>query len=135
MLAASALHSLPDMKKLLLAVTLAAGVNLALAHAHLLSSVPADASTLSAPPGSLVLNFSEAATLTAATIQKAGAAARKLVPLPSRAAVQVSFALPALAPGQYVVSWRALSADGHIMPGSIHFTIAVASGQERAPSH
>jgi methionine-rich copper-binding protein CopC len=83
----------------------------------------------------LVLNLSEAATLTAASIQKAGAAARKLVPLPTRAAAQVSFALPPLAPGKYVVSWRALSADGHIMPGRIHFTLAAPGGPEPAASH
>jgi methionine-rich copper-binding protein CopC len=112
------------MKRLIPAVALLALVSLAHAHAHLRSSVPADGSTLSASPPTLVLNFSEAAVLTAASIQKAGAAIRKLVPLPTKAAVEVSFALPALAPGAYVVSWRALSADGHIMPGKIHFTIA-----------
>jgi methionine-rich copper-binding protein CopC len=97
--------------------------------------VPADASTLSSSPPSLVLNFSETTLLTAASIQKAGAAARKFVPLPTKAAVQVSFALPALAPGVYVVSWRSLSADGHIVSGSIHFTIDAGSSQEHAATH
>jgi methionine-rich copper-binding protein CopC len=114
------------MRSLLLGAALLACASVADAHAHLRSSVPADASTLSVSPPSLVLNFSEAALLTAATIQKEGATARKLVPLPTRASVQVSFALPPLAPGAYVVSWRALSDDGHIMPGRIHFTIAAA---------
>lgn len=114
------------MRRLLPAAVLLALVSVVHAHAHLRSSVPADASTLSISPASLVLKFSEAAVLTTATLQKEGAAARKLVPLPTRASMQVSFALPALAPGAYVVSWRALSADGHIMPGKIHFTIAAA---------
>ena len=123
------------MKGLLLGTALLALASLAHAHAHLTSSVPADASRLSTSPPNLVLNFSEAAVLTAASIQKPGAAPRKLLPLPTRAAPQVSFALPPLAPGAYVVSWRALSADGHIMPGSVHFTIAAGSGQEQAASH
>jgi methionine-rich copper-binding protein CopC len=123
------------MKRLLPGVTLLALVSLAHAHAHLRSSEPADGSTLSAAPSMLVLSLSEAATLTAASIQKAGAPARKLEPLPTRAAVQVRLTLPALAPGVYLVSWRALSADGHIMPGKIHFTIAAASAPRRAASH
>jgi methionine-rich copper-binding protein CopC len=122
-------------KRLLLGATLLALASLAHAHAHLTSSAPADASTLSTSPPSLVLNFSEAAVLTAASIQKAGAAPRKLLPLPTRAAAQVSFALPALTPGAYVVSWRALGADGHIMPGRLGFTIVAGSGQEHAASH
>jgi methionine-rich copper-binding protein CopC len=117
------------MRRFLGAALLLALVGLAHAHAHLRSSAPADASTVSAPPRSIVLNFSEAALVTAATIQKEGAAARKLGPLPGKASLQVSFALPALVPGTYEVSWRALSADGHIMSGRIHFTIAAGRGQ------
>lgn len=123
------------MKRLRVGITLLALAGIAHAHAHLRSSLPADGSTLSAPPATLVLSFSEAATLTAASIQRAGAAASKLVPLPTKASVRVSFALPALAPGVYVVSWRALSADGHIMPGKIHFTVAAPSGQDHAAPH
>jgi methionine-rich copper-binding protein CopC len=33
-------------------------------------------------------------------------------------------ALPALAPGSYQVSYRALSADGHIVPGQLRFTLS-----------
>ena len=132
----SSIHArLVPVNRLLPGATLLAFASLACAHAHLTSSVPADASTLSSSPSGLVLNFSEAAVLTAASIQKAGAAPRKLLPLPTRAVAQVSFALPALTPGVYLVSWRALSADGHIMPGKIHFTIAAGSGQEHAASH
>lgn len=118
------------MRKRLVGVTLLACATLAHAHAHLRSSVPADASTLDTSPPGLVLNFSEAALLAAASIQKAGAAPLRLAPLPTKAALQVRFALPALEPGAYVVSWRALSADGHIMPGEIHFTIGAASDRE-----
>ncbi len=123
------------MRKPLFAMALLACATVANAHAHLRSSIPADASTVSASPPSLVLNFSESALLTAAAIQGAGGAARKLEPLPTKAAAQLSLPLPALAPGTYVVSWRMLSADGHIVPGSIHFTVAPGSGQEHAAPH
>lgn len=115
------------MRNLLFGLALLACATVADAHAHLRNSVPADGSTLSASPRSLVLNFSEAGLVTAAAIQKAGATAQKLEPLPTKAAVQVSLALPALPPGTYVVSWRVLSADGHVMPGKIHFTVAGGS--------
>ncbi|TLZ57156.1 MAG: copper resistance protein CopC, partial [Gammaproteobacteria bacterium] len=38
------------------------------------------------------------------------------------------------APGTYVVSWRAASADGDVMPGRIRFTVsggAASQGERR----
>jgi methionine-rich copper-binding protein CopC len=92
------------------------------AHAHLKDSTPADGSKLAAAPGVLVLEFSEPAQLTALSITHAGASAHKLS-APAAAAAQVRIALPALTPGEYLVTWRALSADGHLAPGQIHFTV------------
>jgi copper resistance protein C len=122
------------MRNLLLGAALLTCATVADAHAHLRGSMPADASTLSASPPSLELNFSEAALVTAASIQEAGGIPRKLGPLPTRAAERVSLTLPALEPGAYVVSWRVLSADGHIMPGKIHFTIAPAGAHKHPAS-
>jgi methionine-rich copper-binding protein CopC len=31
--------------------------------------------------------------------------------------------LPALPPGKYTLSWRAIAKDGHAMPGAVHFSI------------
>jgi len=95
---------------------------LALAHAHLTGSSPADGAQVTAAPTELVLSFSEAAQLTALAIARAGGAKQKLTaPAGSQARIRVP--LPALAAGDYVVSWRALGADGHLVPGQIHFTI------------
>ena len=80
----------------------------ALAHAHLTGSSPADGSHVADAPTTLVLSFSEAAQLTA----------------PAAAQARIRVPLPALAAGDYVVSWRALGADGHLVPGQIRFTIA-----------
>lgn len=101
----------------------------AIAHAHLQKSSPADNSVVTTSPPTLVLNFSEAARLTALSIQKDSEPQLKLQPPSISAAQQISVPLPQLAPGAYSVSWRVLSDDGHVMSGTLHFTLAA----EHAP--
>jgi methionine-rich copper-binding protein CopC len=110
------------------AIVLSGGIAAVQAHAHLRSAVPADGSVLSAPPPQVVLEFSEPARLTAAWIQRSGGARRKIAPLPRQSAASVALPLPALRAGLYELSWRALSADGHIVPGHIHFTVMPPNG-------
>lgn len=105
------------------AIVLSSGIAAAYAHAHLRSAVPADGSVLSASPRQVVLDFSEPARLTAAWIQRSGSARRKIEPLPRQSATSLEVPLPKLSRGSYELSWRALSADGHIVPGHIHFTV------------
>ena len=94
------------------------------AHAHLLEAAPADGSTLQGAPRQLQLVFSEAARLTALSIQEAGEAApRKLTPLPQQPAARFVIDLPQLAAGSYQVKWRALSDDNHLASGSIRFVV------------
>ncbi|MGH8260096.1 MAG: copper resistance CopC family protein [Steroidobacteraceae bacterium] len=94
------------------------------AHAHLRGSVPANDSVSRTAPASAVLDFSEPARLTAAWIRKSGGQNHKLASLPSTSSARVSVPLPPLMPGRYELSWRALSADGHIVPGHIRFTVS-----------
>ena len=94
------------------------------AHAHLQKSSPAEGSVITTSPPNLVLNFSEAAKLTALSIQKGSAPEQKLKPLSTTAAQQISVPLPALTPGTYSVNWRVVSDDGHMMAGVLHFTLA-----------
>jgi methionine-rich copper-binding protein CopC len=98
------------------------------AHAHLQKASPADNSVITAAPSNLVLNFSETARLTVLSIQKDKEPKQDLKPLPTTAARQIAVPLPPLTPGTYSVSWRAVSDDGHVMPGSLHFTLAAAHG-------
>jgi methionine-rich copper-binding protein CopC len=70
-----------------------------------------------------VLNLSEPARLTALSIQKGSEPKQDLKPLPTAASQQISVPLPPLTPGTYLVSWRAVSDDGHVMPGTLHFTL------------
>jgi methionine-rich copper-binding protein CopC len=93
-----------------------------LAHAHLEHSSPAEGSHLSSAPAALVLSFSEAAQLTALSLEKPDGSSVRLTP-PAQAQARISVALPRLAAGAYVVHWRALGADGHLVPGELRFTI------------
>jgi methionine-rich copper-binding protein CopC len=112
------------MSKVLVSAVLVSVVMVAQAHTHLKESAPAEGSTVNAAPERITLTFSEAARLTALTIQKDGGDVQKLTPLPTESAAKVSVPAPKLAPGKYTVNWRVVSADNHIMSGKLHFTVA-----------
>jgi methionine-rich copper-binding protein CopC len=101
------------------------------AHAHLQKASPADGSLVTTSPSRIVLNFSESARLTAASIQKGDDPRQSLKPLPAAAARQISVPLPQLTPGSYSVNWRVVSEDGHVMSGTLRFTLA----PDRAADH
>ena len=95
----------------------------ALAHTHLVSSVPADKSELSVAPKETVLTFAEPVVLTSARLQSSDGAKTVLKPLPDKPVKEAHVALPALAPGRYTLQWRATSDDGHVMSGELSFVI------------
>jgi copper resistance protein C len=109
-------------KRVAFAVALLFGGGAAFAHAHLNASTPAAGAQLTAAPQVLTLEFSEHAQLTALSIAKTGAAPLKLS-APSAPASHISIALPALTPGTWTVRFRALGADGHLVPGTVSFTL------------
>jgi methionine-rich copper-binding protein CopC len=97
----------------------------ALAHAHLQHSDPADGAVLKDAPTQFTLQFSEAAQLTALELSRSGAAPpQRIGPLPSAPAAQLQIAAPRLEAGDYELRYRVISADGHIMAGKVHFTVA-----------
>jgi len=106
-----------------LVCVLVASAGAALAHAHLEKTTPADGSVITAAPPNLVLEFSERAQLAALWIAADGGSRRKLTPWPQQAEQRIVVALPNLAPGSYLVSWRVVGADGHVVPGQIRFTL------------
>jgi copper resistance protein C len=114
------------------ALVLSLAVTVAFAHAHLQKTVPANGSRLDAPPTSVVLSFSEAAKLTACWIQKGDGPKQKISGLAAAPAQQVSVPVPHLDPGTYVLSWRAVGDDGHVVPGQVQFTVA---GTPQATQH
>lgn len=94
------------------------------AHAHLKKAVPADGAVVSVSPSTVVLSFSEPATLTACWIQKGDGPRQKVTGLATTPAPQISVPVPKLEAGTYVLSWRVVGDDGHILPGKIHFTVS-----------
>ena len=90
----------------------------ALAHTQLSESVPAHEAVLEAAPEHLSLSFSEPVRLTAVELRiDADATCRA-----DLEALEV--ALPVLEPGDYLVEWRALSEDTHVISGDIRFTVS-----------
>lgn len=94
------------------------------AHTHLEKAMPANNSVLASPPSELMLHFSEATRLTALSIQKEGdSESTNVGTLPKDSSEALTVPLSALAPGKYLVKWRALGADKHVMSGTLHFTV------------
>jgi methionine-rich copper-binding protein CopC len=107
-----------------LVLSLAATV--ALAHAHLKKAVPADGGVVETSPANVILSFSEPAHLTACWIQKGDGPKQKIDGLPTAPAADIAVPLPKLDPGTYVLSWKVVGDDTHIVPGQIHFTVSGA---------
>jgi len=94
----------------------------ATAHTHLVRSIPADGAELASAPTEAVLIFAEPVTLTALRLESSdGIKSTLAAPDGAQAEVHLKFAM--LAPGRYRISWRGASADGHVMTGSISFTV------------
>ena len=105
----------------------------AVAHTELAETVPANGATIAEAPESLQLRFSEAVRLTALSVQKDGGQKQSLGPLPAAATAEFSVALPAsIDDGHYVVSWRALSEDTHVMTGEFMFVVGDGSHANHA---
>jgi methionine-rich copper-binding protein CopC len=106
------------------------------AHTELKATVPADRAAIAAAPENVQLTFSEAVRLTALSIQKDGAEKQSLGPLPAETTAAFAVALPAtLAAGHYVVTWRALSEDTHVISGEFMFTLGAEGGQDAHAGH
>lgn len=114
---------------------LAIAATVAVAHAHLQKAVPGNGAVVNAAPTSVVLTFSEPAKLTACWLQKGDGAKQKISGLVPTAAKEISVPVPQpLQPGSYVLSWRVVGDDGHVVPGQIQFTVAGATAAPTAPA-
>jgi methionine-rich copper-binding protein CopC len=112
--------------KVFCGLVLSLAATVALAHAHLKKAVPADRGVVETSPANVVLSFSEPAHLTACWIQKGDGPKQKIDGLPTAPAADITVPLPKLDPGTYVLSWKVVGDDTHIVPGQIHFTVSGA---------
>ncbi len=108
----------------LLAALLEPGV--AAAHALLVESTPADGAILAAAPPRAILRFDSRIErqLTHLILGKPDGTRVPLEVDPGDAGPdRIAFTLPRLPPGEYRLTYRVLSTDGHATPGQIRFTI------------
>ena len=105
----------------------------AFGHAKLVKADPANGTTVAVAPTKFVLTFGEPAKLTALSLQKDAEPAKKIGPLPTDASAEISVPAPKLAPGKYILSWRVVGDDGHVMPGKLSFTVGPSPAATSAP--
>ena len=97
----------------------------AFAHAMLEKAAPAAGAVVHGPPATLRLDFSEPLepAFSGVTVtDSAGHAVTSSAPAVSQSAMSVG--LKPLSPGQYRVSWHAVSVDSHRTEGSYIFIVA-----------
>ncbi|HEU5223332.1 MAG TPA: copper resistance CopC family protein [Candidatus Lumbricidophila sp.] len=106
------------------------------AHDELLSSSPASGEVLTQSPTALVLTFSEAPLETgnAAELRDhTGALVALDAPVVDGSTVRIG--VPAALTGDYRLTWRVVSGDGHTVSGTIDFGVgAGATGKYAGPS-
>jgi copper transport protein len=108
----------------------------ALAHTELKATVPADAATIADAPANVELTFSEPVRLTALSIQKDGDNKQSLGPLPAANAETFSVPLPeTVGDGHYVVAWRAMSEDTHVINGEFMFAVGAEGSHDAHVNH
>jgi methionine-rich copper-binding protein CopC len=93
------------------------------AHTRLAASSPADGAevkTLS----EIRLDFSATVKLTAVRLEDAAGSEISLATIPGDPAETFAIAIgQSLAAGSYVIIWRSISGDGHIVSGEIRFSV------------
>ncbi|WP_405424049.1 copper homeostasis periplasmic binding protein CopC [Pantoea stewartii] len=100
---------------------------LALAHAHLTSSLPAAKAEISPAPQQITLNFTEDVEPAFSGVEVVDAQHKTIAGKISRDKarhnqLRVNFAQP-LTQGAYQVNWHVLSVDGHKTNGNYTFTV------------
>jgi methionine-rich copper-binding protein CopC len=104
------------------------GLGSASAHALLRTASPAVGSTVTTPPATVSITFSEGVEPQFSTIEvrdEAGARVDKADPHNGPGGqTRLLVDLQPLKPGRYAVSWSAISVDTHHTEGKFNFTVA-----------
>ncbi|HTY79974.1 MAG TPA: copper resistance protein CopC [Candidatus Bathyarchaeia archaeon] len=93
------------------------------AHAVMLAATPADGSVLEAAPPAVVIEFNEPVTPIMVELRDASGARLALAGAPEARDGVLRAALPPLAPGPYLLSYRVTSLDSHPVGGSLAFAV------------
>ncbi|WP_340539610.1 copper resistance CopC/CopD family protein [Nocardioides sp. GXZ039] len=104
------------------------------AHATLVGTDPTEGEVLTSTPDVVTLTFDEAVSVPADGVLVYDAAGEPVEAEVRSADKQITTDLPeSLDDGTYVVVWRAISADGHPIAGSLTFSIGAPSPEVAAP--
>jgi copper transport protein len=130
----------PPIRSVAVAVAVATVVlltpSVALAHAGVIRTTPADGERLETSPPALVIEFTEPVGLDPDGVRLVDdAGARVALPGPAVASgARVTQPLPSLTDGWYLASWSVVSTDGHVVHGAIAFAVGDATGPPPATS-
>lgn len=104
------------------------------AHAELLSTSPTDGAVLTEPPADVELRFSEPVQLVDGGLRLLPDDEPPLALDPRVNGSKVITSLPTtLDNGQYTLSYRAISAEGHPVAGAVTFTVGTTQGSAPTP--
>ncbi|MER7559713.1 copper resistance protein CopC [Nocardioides sp. NPDC126508] len=106
------------------------GISPAQAHASLIGTDPEEGAVLEQAPETITFTFDEAVTLPPAGVTVYDAKGREVTSEATASGTEMKVALAkasSLGDGTYVVAWRAVSADGHPISGSLTFAVGAPS--------
>lgn len=113
---------------LLAVLLLGAGAAPASAHATLLETDPAEGAVLASSPGTVTFTFDEPVATVPDGVQVFDAAGEPVASEASARDEQLTVEVPdELADGTYVIAWRAVSTDSHVIAGSLTFSVGAPS--------
>lgn len=110
----------------LLAALLGVSAAPALAHSFLVDASPSSKDHVATPPKLVKLRFGggvEPAYSTISILDKSGKVLKEGAVGKPETPRELTLEAPELAPGPYVVKYRVLSSDGHIVEGKYEFTV------------
>jgi methionine-rich copper-binding protein CopC len=101
------------------------------AHTTIRESTPANGAALTTSPAVIDITFEHAAQLTSVILVSPGHADRKLSFEPIGSSLEFKLATPNLAPGRNELHWKGLSSDGHVIEGTLVYTIGPAAATKK----
>lgn len=108
---------------ILIALAQLAGTTAVEAHARLDSATPAAGSSVSAPPSQVTMHFTERLEPKFSGAQVHDANGARVDTGSSVSGSTISVRVKQIGPGNYIVSWHALSTDTHRTEGSFKFHV------------
>lgn len=113
------------MKSILLSIyILFTAVTVSTAHSVVTKSHPENGASLSVAPDRIDVSFSKPTRIVKASLSHNKGAPIKLTLSTKEPTKMVTFTPVPKAAGDYNINWRALSKDGHVLKGSLQFSIA-----------